>query len=398
MTPQFGLIIVGDEILSGKRADKHMPKVIALLAARGLQLGWAEYVGDVPDRITAALARAFASGDVVFSTGGIGATINIKTARPLDNPGFRANIGVKGVLDTSNDNLPSSLQGDSVTPEVSGIFSTTSADGRFGISLSGSYQERDFGFSQVSVPNGWRAFRGDENNWGTIPQPGTPGSENITNRPGPDDIYSVPQNLNYSVTGVQRQRTNGQLTLQFAPTDRITTTLDYTYSENKIQQQRNEPYDRNGAWAASGHVLPDLLATLLREPYFSQPSPKSTGRELFNGAWLERHLGEQQANDIQATLLELTATSITSALTPFKPAQVLLCGGGAHNQTLLQRLQTLISDAPVTTTDEAGMPADWVEAAAFAWLAWARLNGVSGNAIAVTGASRPAVLGALYLP
>lgn len=165
-----------------------------------------------------------------------------------------------------------------------------------------------------------------------------------------------------------------------------------------IQQQRNEPYDRNGAWAASGHVLPDLLATLLREPYFSQPSPKSTGRELFNGAWLARHLGEQQANDIQATLLELTATSITSALTPFKPAQVLLCGGGAHNQTLLQRLQTLISDAPVTTTDEAGMPADWVEAAAFAWLAWARLNGVSGNAIAVTGASRPAVLGALYLP
>jgi len=74
VTPTFGLIIVGDEILSGKRLDKHMPKVIELLAARGLQLGWAEYVGDVPERITAALARAFASGDVVFSTGGIGAT------------------------------------------------------------------------------------------------------------------------------------------------------------------------------------------------------------------------------------------------------------------------------------------------------------------------------------
>jgi molybdopterin-biosynthesis enzyme MoeA-like protein len=70
----FGLIIVGDEILSGKRADKHMPKVIELLAARGLQLGWAEYVGDEPDRITATLKRAFASGDVVFSCGGIGAT------------------------------------------------------------------------------------------------------------------------------------------------------------------------------------------------------------------------------------------------------------------------------------------------------------------------------------
>ncbi len=173
-------------------------------------------------------------------TGGIGATINIKTARPLDNPAFLANIGIKGVTDTSGDNLPGSLQGDSVTPEVSGIISAKSADGKFGIALTASYQEREFGFSQVSVPNGWRVFRGDENNWGTIPQPGTPGSENITNRPGQNDIYSVPQNLNYSVNGLKRQRTNGQLTLQYAPTDRITTTLDYTYSENKIQQQRNE--------------------------------------------------------------------------------------------------------------------------------------------------------------
>ncbi|MDQ0586885.1 competence/damage-inducible protein A [Variovorax paradoxus] len=74
MTRAFGLIVVGDEILSGKRADKHMPKVIELLAARGLQLGWAEYVGDEPARITAALGRAFGSGDIVFSTGGIGAT------------------------------------------------------------------------------------------------------------------------------------------------------------------------------------------------------------------------------------------------------------------------------------------------------------------------------------
>ena len=74
MTRAFGLIVVGDEILSGKRLDKHMPKVIEVLAARGLQLGWAEYVGDVPERITATLARAFASGDIVFSTGGIGAT------------------------------------------------------------------------------------------------------------------------------------------------------------------------------------------------------------------------------------------------------------------------------------------------------------------------------------
>lgn len=173
-------------------------------------------------------------------TGGIGATINIRTARPLDNPGTHASFGAKGVYDTSNENIPNSLRGSKVTPEVSGIFSTTSADGKFGVGISGSYQERDYGFSQVGVGNGWRTFHGDENNWGTIPQAGQPGSENITNRPGPSDIYSVPQNLNYNVNGVKRERTNGQLVLQYKPTDDITTTLDYTYSENKVQVQRNE--------------------------------------------------------------------------------------------------------------------------------------------------------------
>lgn len=173
-------------------------------------------------------------------TGGIGATINIKTARPLDNPGLHTNFGVKGVMDTSVDNLPKGLQGDKVTPEVSGIYSQTFGDDRFGVSLSASYQERDFGFNQASVGNGWKSFAGDENNWGTIPQAGTPGAANIVNRPDATDTYSVPQNLGYSVNGVERKRTNGQLTLQYAPTDTITTTLDYTYSENKIAQQRNE--------------------------------------------------------------------------------------------------------------------------------------------------------------
>jgi len=172
--------------------------------------------------------------------GGIGATINIKTARPLDNPGLHTSFGAKGVMDTSVDNLPKSLQGDSITPEVSGIYSQTFGDDRFGVSLSASYQERDFGFNQASVGNGWKSFAGDENNWGTIPQAGTPGAANIVNRPDATDTYSVPQNLGYSVNGVERKRTNGQLTLQYAPTDTITTTLDYTYSENKIATQRNE--------------------------------------------------------------------------------------------------------------------------------------------------------------
>jgi TonB-dependent receptor len=173
-------------------------------------------------------------------TGGIGATINIKTARPLDRPGLRTSFGVKGVHDTSAGNLPSALKGDSVTPELSGIFSDTFADDRFGVALTASYQKRDLGFNQAAVANGWRAFAGDENNWGTIPQPGSPGAQAITNRPDAGDTYSVPQNLGYSVNGIERKRTNGQLTLQFAPVESLVGTLDYTYSENKVATQRNE--------------------------------------------------------------------------------------------------------------------------------------------------------------
>jgi TonB-dependent receptor len=173
-------------------------------------------------------------------TGGIGATINIKTARPLDSPGAHSSFGLKGVIDSSADNLPDHLQGDTITPEISGIYSNTFGDDRFGVALSASYQERHSGFNQAAVGNGWRPFAGNENNWGTIAQPGQPGSERITNRPDPTDTYSVPQNLGYSVNGIERTRTNGQLTLQFAPTDSIETTLDYTYSENKVLTQRNE--------------------------------------------------------------------------------------------------------------------------------------------------------------
>jgi TonB-dependent receptor len=175
-------------------------------------------------------------------TGGIGATLNVMTARPLEQPGLHSSIGVKAVYDTSNNHLPGDVKASrSATPEFSGIYSDTFSEGRVGVALSASYQERNLGFNQAAVSNGWRGpFKGDENNWGTIPQPGTPGSENITNRPGPNDIYSVPQNLNYSMNGVKRQRTNGQLTLQFAPIKEIVTTLDYTYSENKIQSKRND--------------------------------------------------------------------------------------------------------------------------------------------------------------
>jgi TonB-dependent receptor len=180
--------------------------------------------------------EVYKTGRAANPTGGIGATIDIRTTRPLES-GPLANIGIKTVFDTSNGNLPDSLQGDDFTPELSGIFSRTFADGKFGIAITGSYQERDSGFSQASASSGWRTLSGDEANWGMIPPAGDP---SVENHPGPTDLYSVPQAFGYTVNSVHRQRTNGQVTLQWAPTDRVTATLDYTYSENKIQQQRNE--------------------------------------------------------------------------------------------------------------------------------------------------------------
>ncbi|WEF34934.1 TonB-dependent receptor [Pseudoduganella chitinolytica] len=173
--------------------------------------------------------------------GGIGATINIMTGRPLDL-GNTASVGAKVVYDTSNKHLPQEDKAKhSYTPEISGIYSTTWNDGMFGVAVSASYQERNLGVNTASITNGWQGpFRGDENSWGTIPQPGTAGAADIVNRPDPTDVYAVPQNISYFMRGTQRQRTNGQLTFQFRPNKDITTTLDYTYSQNKIQTKYHE--------------------------------------------------------------------------------------------------------------------------------------------------------------
>ncbi|ASR43317.1 TonB-dependent receptor [Xanthomonas citri pv. mangiferaeindicae] len=178
--------------------------------------------------------EVFKTSRAATPTGGIGATINIKTGRPLDM-GELISVGMKAVHDTSSENLPKSMRGDSTTGEMSGIFSNVFADGKLGVSVSASYQERDSGYNEAAVGGGWYAFPGDE---GPLALPGP--AANATNPPGAGDIYSVPQNLVYALNGIQRQRTNAQGTLQYAPTDRITATLDYTYSENRIQQQRHE--------------------------------------------------------------------------------------------------------------------------------------------------------------
>jgi anhydro-N-acetylmuramic acid kinase len=164
-------------------------------------------------------------------------------------------------------------------------------------------------------------------------------------------------------------------------------------------QHLGKPYDDNGAWAASGKVLPALLEQLLTEPFFALLPPKSTGRELFNIAWLQRKLhGNEVAVNVQATLLELTCRSIWLAIQNHCPGakEIYLCGGGAHNQPLHNRLTALLPDNSVKTTNALGVDSDYLEAIAFAWLAQQTLHGKPANLPLVTGAKHPCILGAVY--
>jgi TonB-dependent receptor len=221
-------------------------------------------------------------------TGGIGATIDIRTTRPLDSPGLKSSFGVKAVTDRSGQNLPADFKGSTYTPEVSGIYSNTFADNTFGVAVSASYQDRDAGYNQAAVQSGYHSILGsDHNAWGTIAN-NPPG--NITNQPGPNDIYQVPQDLRYLITGIERKRTNGQLTLQYRPVDSVTATLDYTYSENKIAQKRQEI----SAWFnfgpsisswTNGPVAGPLSysETIACADTATPPTPPAVGPNFFHG-------------------------------------------------------------------------------------------------------------------
>jgi len=171
-----------------------------------------------------------------------------------------------------------------------------------------------------------------------------------------------------------------------------------------IARHRNEAYDQDGAWAATGRVDDDLLGLLLDEPYFRQPPPKSTGRDLFHAAWLDAQLARRPGlapADVQATLTRLTAVSIARAIeaeTSAQPAQaVYVCGGGAYNGVLLREIAaTLGGQIPVASTDTLGVAPNRVEALAFAWLGYRFLRRQPGNLPAVTGAAGLRILGALY--
>lgn len=166
-----------------------------------------------------------------------------------------------------------------------------------------------------------------------------------------------------------------------------------------IMAHQGVAYDAGGAWAAGGRTLPELLERLLAHEFFDRPPPKSTGRDLFNPQWLKTALaGNERPADVQATLCELTATAIARGLDAHcaDAGTVYLCGGGARNSTLRQRLAALLPRRHIAVTDELGIAAEAVEAAAFAWLAQRALAGEPGNLPRVTGACGLRVLGAIY--
>jgi anhydro-N-acetylmuramic acid kinase len=173
-----------------------------------------------------------------------------------------------------------------------------------------------------------------------------------------------------------------------------------TLLDHWIRLHRGESCDRQGAWSAGGHVHEPLLQRLVADAYFARRPPKSTGREYFNLDWLQARLtglGDIAPVDVQATLAELTGCTIARAL-DLLPAcnEIYLCGGGCHNDDFVQRLKRRAGKRTVATTGALGLNPDWVEAAAFAWLAHRTMEGLPGNLPSVTGAQREVVLGGIY--
>ncbi len=166
-----------------------------------------------------------------------------------------------------------------------------------------------------------------------------------------------------------------------------------------IQRHLGKPFDKDGTWAQSGHPDAKLLNMLLAHEFFSRKPPKSTGRETFHLRWVEQYLtGREKPEDVQATLLALTATGIVRSIKSYcaGTTEVYLCGGGAQNGALGAVMKAMLPEVRIGPTDELGVGADWVEACAFAWLAHQAVQRRPGNLPAVTGARGPRILGAIY--
>jgi len=171
-----------------------------------------------------------------------------------------------------------------------------------------------------------------------------------------------------------------------------------------IQLNKNEEYDKDGLWSSSGGEINELLKQLLNDSYFSLPAPKSTGRDYFNLKWLKgyisKHDSETPPENIQATLLKLSAITISNAIQEYANEynEMLVCGGGAYNPVLMKTIQDLLPDIKVSTTADYGLTPDCIEAVTFAWLAKQRMENKTANIPSVTGANKAVILGGIYSP
>lgn len=166
-----------------------------------------------------------------------------------------------------------------------------------------------------------------------------------------------------------------------------------------IQTHRHQSYDANGAWASSGRVIERLLQDCLSDSYFQQKPPKSLGKEYFSHVWLTSKLQKGDApEDVQATLLALTAVTICDAIyqQTVQPLSVILCGGGVHNQALFQAIQQQMMTCPVLSSAQLGIDPDYIEAMLFAWFAQKTMQGEALGLMSLTGARKPVILGAIY--
>ncbi|MCU4677113.1 TonB-dependent receptor [Catenovulum sp. 2E275] len=187
--------------------------------------------------------QVYKTGRASIASGGIGATINIETAKPLQNPGFRASVGAKAMHDTTN------RTGDDITPELSGLLSWTDDNSEFGISLTSSYQKRDSGTQGIAV-NTW-----NQGIWGQDELYSFADNAVIENAPEDGTLYSRPNDVRYTFSDIQRERTNAQLTMQWAPTEHIVATLDYTFAENEILERRGE----STSWLANSSSITKVV-------------------------------------------------------------------------------------------------------------------------------------------
>ncbi len=234
--PQFNLVTLNGRQMPGAEGFGSGDVVTGGQGAGSRSFNFAQLAAEAINGI-----EVYKTGRADMATGGIGATVNIKTAKPFDNDGTVVNVGVKAVSDTTN------RVGDDVTPEVSGLFSYANDDKTFGVSLSASYQKRDSGSVQATV-NNWNI-----ESWGDAEHNAENGpiatDASIDNAPAQGQLYGIPNDIRYAFSDFERERINAQGAIQFAPADTMTLTLDYTFARNDIAEDRGEQtvwLQRNG--------------------------------------------------------------------------------------------------------------------------------------------------------